>query len=391
MTVVLYRRRLSLTSGAGQLIRMQAEGLRAAGRDVQVACRRGALGFRLRTRLPVTKVTAPPSGSIVSAPTSLLVDHQLEFPRADLVFVHNLITEAIRHLRRDDWVRQAAGEAKFFQALRPDTPIVANSGLVKRALVEHFALEPARITVLYPGFRPGRFAPQPSAPVGAREGDASHSASARSGREAALTRRNARRALGVADGAPLIGLVTSGAFDKRGLDIFLATAERIAAARPDVNFLVVGAKRLPYEASRHSLVTGGRLKYRPKGFRPERWFSALDVFLFPARFEEFGMVVSEAQASGLPVLTSRRVGAAECLPKVYDAWLLDTPDAQGFAERTLTLLGDDNARLELAAAGVASIAAFDSAHYVRASVELIRDCARLKASRTSAPRRNGVH
>jgi glycosyltransferase involved in cell wall biosynthesis len=386
MTVVLYRRRLSLTSGAGQLIRMQAEGLRAAGEDVQVACRRGALRFRLRTRLPVTKVTAGSPDSITCAPTTLLVDHQLEFPNADLVFVHNLLTEAVRYLRRDDWVGRAAGEAEFFQALGPATLVVANSGLVKRALVEHFGLDPRRISILYPGFRSGRFVPRQPAPVGDAEDNAHSTAAGRSGREAALMRGNARRSLGVAEGVPLIGFVTSGEFDKRGLDIFLAAAERIAEARPDVNFLVVGAKRLPFDISRHSLVTGRRLKYRPKSFRPERWFSALDIFLFPARFEEFGMVVSEAQASGLPVLTSRRVGAAECLPEVYGAWLLDTPDPDGFAERTLALLGDDKARLELAAAGVAGIAAFDRAHYVRASVELIRECARLKASLLQATR-----
>jgi glycosyltransferase involved in cell wall biosynthesis len=383
MTVVLYRRRLSLTSGAGQLIRMQAEGLRAAGEDVQVACRRGALRFRLRTRLPVTTVMGHSHESVASRPDSLLVDHQLEFPTADLVFVHNLITEAIRHLRRDDWVSQAAEEREFFQALPPDTPIVANSGLVKRALLEHFGLDPARITVLYPGFRSGRFVAQQPALTGDAEVSATRSAAGRSRREAALIRSNARRSLGVGDDVPLIGFVTSAEFDKRGLDIFLASAERIVEARPDVNFLVVGAKRLPFDASRHSLVTGGRLKYRPKSSRPERWFSALDIFLFPARFEEFGMVVSEAQASGLPVLTSRRVGASECLPKVYDAWLLETPDPEGFADRTLALLDDDRKRLELAAAGVAGIAAFDRAHYVRASVELIRNCARLKAARVA--------
>jgi glycosyltransferase involved in cell wall biosynthesis len=321
------------------------------------------------------------------APTTLLVDHQLEFPKADLVFVHNLMAEAIRHLRRDDWVRDAAREAAFFQALEPGTLIVANSGLVKRALAEHFALNPARIVVLYPGFRSGPFVPQERVLQSPRERNPTSSAiDGTSSGDAAQMRADARRSLGVADGVPLVGFVTSGELDKRGLDIFLASAERIIAARPDVNFLVVGAKRLPSDVSRHSLVTRGRLKYRPKGFRPERWFSALDIFLFPARFEEFGMVVSEAQACGLPVLTSRRVGAAECLPQIYEPWLLDAPEPEGFAERAVALLDDDKARLELATAGVAGITAFDGAHYVQASVELIRNCARLKAASSGIPR-----
>ena len=37
------------------------------------------------------------------------------------------------------------------------------------------------------------------------------------------------------------------------------------------------------------------------------------------------MVVSEAQAIGLPIVTSRRVGAAECLPPAYEPWLAIVP------------------------------------------------------------------
>ena len=70
----------------------------------------------------------------------------------------------------------------------------------------------------------------------------------------------------------------------------------------------------------------GVVRYRPKSRHPEPWFAALDLFLYPARFEEFGMVLAEAQAMGVPVLTSRRVGASECLPSAYAPWLLDGPE-----------------------------------------------------------------
>src|SRR5690606_2597948 len=153
---------------------------------------------------------------------------------------------------------------------------------------------------------------------------------------------------------------------------FLEPAARIAAARPDVRFLVVGARRLPDDAKRHLLVARNRLLYRPKGTKPEMWFAALDLFLYPARFEEFGMVVSEAQASGLPLLTSRRVGAAECLPSEYEPWLLDEPDPEELAARALALLDDEGARLRLASAGAANAARLDRAAYAEASVRVIR-------------------
>ncbi len=42
----------------------------------------------------------------------------------------------------------------------------------------------------------------------------------------------------------------------------------------------------------------GKLAYRPKRRDPERWFAALDLFLYPARFEEFGMVVVGGAGDG---------------------------------------------------------------------------------------------
>jgi glycosyltransferase involved in cell wall biosynthesis len=292
-------------------------------------------------------------------------------PEADLVFVHNLMAEAVRFVQREDWVRAAVDEARFFAALKPAAPIVANSDLVKRALVEHFNLDSARICVLYPGFDTDRFAP--------------HALQLSSGapvtwyaRASTRLRHDTRRSLGIVEGVPLVGLITSGEFDKRGLDIFLATAERIAAKRPDARFLVVGAKRLPEAASRHPLVTGRRVIYRPKSSDPERWFAALDIFLYPALFEEFGMVVSEAQASGLPVVTSRRVGAAECLPQAYEPWLLDAPDAAAFADKTLALIADDSVRLSLAAAGVQGVRPFGRDAYIRRTLSIIEESAQAK-------------
>ena len=353
MNIVLYRRRVSLTSGAGQLIRMQARALTAAGHRVQVSARRGVLKLLLTRGWRISRHSRAGLKRIAALPGTLLVDHGAEIPEADLVFVHNVLSEGLRYVERSDWVEGAAQEREFFATLNGDAPIVANSRLVKRALIERFALNPQRIVVHYPGFDSGRF-----------------HANLRTG----ALRDRSRAALGVAEGVPLIGFVTSGEMDKRGLDIFLQTATQIAQARSDARFLVVGAKRLPAWAAHHHLVSTGRLVHRPKGRTPERWFAALDLFLYPARFEEFGIVVSEAQACGLPVLTSRRVGASECLPPEYERWTIEAPEADAFAARALALLGDDEAAAQLSAAGLASSLTIDDHSYVRDTVETIARC-----------------
>ncbi|HET6493190.1 MAG TPA: glycosyltransferase family 4 protein [Burkholderiales bacterium] len=354
MNIVLYRRRVSLTSGAGQLIRMQARALAAAGHRVQVSARRGVLKLLLTSGWRINRHTRAALKRIAASPATLLVDHGAELPEADLVFVHNLLSEGVRYLQRSDWVNAAAQERAFFKALNSDAPVVANSRLVERALVEHFGLSPQRIVVHYPGFDSQRF--HPNLRTGA-------------------LRQRSRHALGLTEAVPLIGFVTSGELDKRGLDVFLDTATRIAQEKDNARFLVVGAKRLPSWAADHRLVSTGRLMYRPKDRTPQRWFAALDLFLFPARFEEFGIVISEAQACGIPVLTSRRVGASECLPPEYDPWIIEAPEADAFAAKVLALLDDPATRAQLAAAGIASSVTLDDRSYVRETVETIVRCA----------------
>ena len=349
MNVLLYRRRLDLHSGAGQLVRMQATGLIKAGARVRIRCRRGAVKFFLGTGLPVKPVSKAGVRALNDVRDHIIVDNGMQLSRANVSFVHSLLTEAIAYLQRDDLDGAVEREAAFFGDLSDDTTIVANSNLIKKALVKHFGLSAQRIVVHHPGFRSQVFEPQ----------------------RAAQLRERARDALRISDSTPVVGFVTSGDFHMRGLDLFLASAEQIAAARPEVRFLVVGSRRLPSWAATHPLIASGRLAYRPKNRRPELWMAALDIFLYAARFEAFGMVISEAQALGIPVVTSRRVGAAECLPREYARWLLDAPDSTELAAKTLALLGDEHERVNLAQAGIDSVRNFAQQHYVDATVATI--------------------
>ena len=345
--ILLYRPSLDFSSGAGQLMQMQLRALRAAGESAEIGCERGALKFWLRSGTRARRIAVRAARD--AGRERFVVDHGLCVPNAAVVFVHNLATEASAHMPRPDWTAQASAERNFFAELRADALLVANSRLVANALCARFDAAPERVVVQHPGFQAARFNPS----------------------RAAELRASARRALGIAAESPLVGLITSGDFEKRGLDLFVAAAERITAGRPDTRFLVVGSKSLPAAFRGHALTATGRLLHRPKGRAPERWFAALDLFLYPAQFEEFGMVVLEAQAVGVPIVTSRRVGAAECLPPVYDRWLAERPVEADLAERVLALLADDVARKELSAAGIANAPAYDDRTYARASAETV--------------------
>jgi len=345
--ILLYRPSLDYSSGAGQLMQMQVHGLRDAGERAEIGCARGALKFWLRSGTRARRI--PVRAARDAGRERFVVDHGLCVPNAAVLFLHNLATEASSHMPSRDWTAQVSAERDFFAELRADALLVANSRLVADALCARYGAAPERVVVQHPGYLAARFNPS----------------------RAAALRAPARRELGIAADAPLVGLITSGDFEKRGLDVFVAAAERITAGRPDTRFLVVGSKSLPMSVRRHALTATGRLLHRPKSRAPERWFAALDLFLYPALFEEFGMVVLEAQAVGLPIVTSRRVGAAECLPPAYEPWLAERPVAVDLAERVLALLADDAARRELSAAGIANAPAYDDRAYARASAATI--------------------
>lgn len=55
------------------------------------------------------------------------------------------------------------------------------------------------------------------------------------------------------------------------------------------------------------------------------WFGMADVFALPTVYEAWGMVIVEAMAAGLPVLTSRCAGAAVAVKEAFSGLLLEDP------------------------------------------------------------------
>jgi glycosyltransferase involved in cell wall biosynthesis len=349
MRIIVYRRSLSYTSGAGQLIAVQVRALRDAGIATEIFCQRGALRFWLRSGLRAHRVNSELRFPMRGSADVMFVDHGMELSGAHIVFAHNLMSEARRFLDRPEIDAAAKRERQFFAELNSDAIVVANSHMVRDAIEAHFGLPQARLRVCYPGYRAAAF----------------------SNHQRADLRAQARRSLGISEDTPLVGFVTSGDLHKRGLGVFLDTAEIMLERLPDLRFLVVGSRMLPDWTRHHQLLSSGALMHRARSARPQQWMAALDVFLYPARFEEFGMVVLEACALGIPVITSRRVGAAELLSGSYAAWICDSPDPQQMADLATRLLADAAARARLSADGIAIAHGNDDARYARDSVSIV--------------------
>lgn len=86
-------------------------------------------------------------------------------------------------------------------------------------------------------------------------------------------------------------------------------AKRIAALRDDAYFLLVGDGELKQGFQDLARQWDLQQRFIFTGARPDvpRLLQAMDVFLFPSRFEGLGIVVIEAQAVGLPCVVSDAV------------------------------------------------------------------------------------
>jgi UDP-glucose:(heptosyl)LPS alpha-1,3-glucosyltransferase len=271
----------------------------------------------------------------------------------DVLFLHNLIHLA--HELIPGGVGKKVSRIGRFHAdiLRGQRfrVCIANSGLMARDLANRFAIPPEKIRVAWPGFDPLRFHPAPD-----------------SGR-----RQEVRREVGAAPEDQVVGLITSGDFGKRGLSLLLgATARLDPALRERLRVLVVGKDRTQaYRSRAERLGIGHRVAFLPARERVEDLYRALDLLVHPAHIEEFGLVVLEAMACGVPVLTSRRVGASELLDD--DFMVMPAPDETELAARMERLLTQPDLRRECAARALEAAAGHTWERYLDEVCAVLED------------------
>ena len=230
--------------------------------------------------------------------------------------------------------------------------VVANSRLTREDLVRRYGLAPERIEIVYPGAHPVFF----GAPAAAAS---------------PATVPELRHELGIPPDQLVVGLVTSGNFRKRGVDLFLRALGALdASLRERLFALVVGNERdlASWEARRPEAGLGPRLRFLPSRPDVARVYRALDLFCLPARFEEFGRTALEAMASGVPVLTSDEVGASELLEGPARELVCRAGSLDSLASVLARALSDGALRARAATAGRSSARAHDLQANARAHV-----------------------
>ena len=217
--------------------------------------------------------------------------------------------------------------------------LIANSNLMAEDVASRFALSRASIQVVYPGYDSKKFR----------------------AKDREKLRPGIRKELGLNETSLLFGLITSGDFLKRGVERFITAFGLLSKKVPDARALVVGKENKlgDYRAMAAAVGVEKSLFFLPPRKDVESLYHALDVYVHPAAYEEFGQSVQEALACGLPVIAGRKVGAAELMPHEAKRLQLGTLAPEELAEKMERLASEADTRRKLGALGPGAVAAND--------------------------------
>lgn len=116
---------------------------------------------------------------------------------------------------------------------------------------------------------------------------------------------------------------------RKNLDTILHALTQV----PTLHLAVAGTTDgSPYPALADTLGLGDRVHFLGQVTAVPRLMRAADFFVFPSRYDPFGLVVLEAMASGLPIITAQTTGASALVSSDAGIVLADPDDQKALAD-----------------------------------------------------------
>jgi UDP-glucose:(heptosyl)LPS alpha-1,3-glucosyltransferase len=342
MKIALAHKRLSLDGGTERDFFRVAEGLRNRGHDVHLFCSAYDISAPEGTYAHWIPVLALGRTARVLS-FALLAPRMIRTHRCDVVV-------SFGRMVRQDVLRSGGGSHFVFlqkmkqgegvcrrlwhqwslyhrsvlaverrqYSARGYKKILAVSREVKREIMTAYHVPDEKIAVIYNGVDHERFHP----------------------RNRAEAREKTRKKWDIPVEAPLVLFVGNG-FQRKGIERLLKIWE--CGYLNGIFLLVVGEDaQMSRYRSRLEKRAGNRVIFAGSQRNIHEYYGAADLLALPAFQEAFGNVVLEALASGLPVIVSETVGAAELLTGELTEGILASPDNPLDIEKTILSLLQTN-------------------------------------------------
>lgn len=336
-TAVIAIRNLNKTTGAARIALQQISILKNMGYSVTVICEKvnkktiASYGADLKviSKIPLSSYirrlwfSRRANTWCQHKKPSLVISHG-DMENSDIIFMHNCVDLAQEIIYPNFPQQQRSVSRIHNKILRKSNyqHVVANSQLMANDLKTRYEIPPQKISISYPGFDSHQF-------------DAS---------KKPIFRQKKRDELGIKEEEKLIGLITSGDFKKRNLDLFIEIArDLINSSNILYRFLVIGQGEI--EAYKDKAVRLGIDQFfiwKKTVPEVEHYYAALDLFVLPAHIEEFGCVILEAMACSTLTLMSERVGAGELLKGELRNLIVKDYLSEQWAQKIESLMLKDN-------------------------------------------------
>ena len=174
-------------------------------------------------------------------------------------------------------------------------------------------------------------------------------------------------------------LLFVGTWERKGLTTAIAA---LAVMRTQAELLAVGqGDSAGFRRQAAALGVAERVRLEPPRGDIAAAMREADLFVFPTRYEPFGMVIAEAMACGVPVVTSAVAGAAEWILDGASGRVIGDPlDAAGFAEACDDLLRDDARRGAMGRAARAAVSELSWDRVAERTLQVYRQVAGERAA-----------
>ncbi len=158
-------------------------------------------------------------------------------------------------------------------------------------------------------------------------------------------------------------LITAGRLTKaKRFDRLLRIFYSVQKTFDNVQLVILGKGPLEEELKQLSVQIGLEKRTHFVGFQenPYAWFSKSDMFVLSSDLEGFPMVLLEAMACGLPVVSTDCLsGPSEIITEGKDGYLVPLDDEKYFSEKILILLKNETLRFKFSEAAKQKAKQFD--------------------------------